>query len=127
MGRESSELVALLAEFVDELNRGDGEAAVRRFASAGELLVIGTGSDEWLEDPDIVRDAFRQEAGTLHADFEQVKAYEEGPFGWVAARGRMTLPDGEAVPVRWTLVLHRGSDGWKILHTHLSVPDDQQH
>jgi hypothetical protein len=127
MGRASSELGKLLEEFVDELNRGDGDAAGRRFTSADELLVIGTSSGEWLEGPKLAVDAFRVEAGTLRADFDQVNTYQDGPFGWIAARGHMTLQDGRALPVRWTLVLQRGADQWEILHSHLSVPDDLEH
>ena len=127
MGGASSELAALLAEFVDELNRGDGEAAVRRFTSDTDLLAIGTASGEWLEGPEQVGSAFRAEAGTLKADLEQVQTYEDRGFGWIAARGRITVPDGGAIPIRWTLVVRRGSDQWEILHSHLSVPDDLDH
>jgi SnoaL-like domain len=122
--REPSELSGLFSEFVDELNRGDGDAAVRRFAAGEEVLVIGTSTGEWLEDPKLIRDSFRREAGTLRAEFEHVKAHEEGSVGWLAARGQVTVPDGRVLPVRWTLVLHRTSDGWEILQTHLSIPDD---
>jgi hypothetical protein len=126
VAQESTQLVALLSDLVNEYSRGDAEAVVGRFATGDEVLVIGTSSDEWLDDAKLIRDSFREEAGTLRAEFEtwQVRAFEEGPVGWIAARGQVTLADGTVLPVRWTLVLHRVADRWEILHTHLSVPDD---
>ncbi len=124
MARKSRELAEFLAAFANELTSGDAESAVRRLSPQDDLLVVGTDQAEWLEDAEAIRDAFRKEAGSVRAQLEHTTAYEEDGFGWIAARGTWTLPDGDAVPIRWTVILRRESNTWKIIHSHLSVPAD---
>jgi hypothetical protein len=85
------------------------------------VLVIGT-DDSYLEEPTAIAAAFRSEAGNLRADWH-LRAQPIGADGQLlTGRIAFVLPDGTILETRATYVLQRQNDDWRIVHSHLSIP-----
>lgn len=98
------------------------------------VMGIGTDPSEWWTDFPTMESALREQfqsgqaggSGTLPADLE-IEAYEEGTVGWFFARYTSKLPNGAAICIRWTNVVHQESGAWKLVGTNVSVamPDNK--
>jgi ketosteroid isomerase-like protein len=102
------------------MNGGDPEALIGAYAGDGVVLV-GTRADDWHESTAAIGEALRAEAGAVTADWD-LRELDLGP-GAAAVVGRMvfTLPGGVTLPVRATYAMRREQEGWRIVHSHLSV------
>lgn len=87
------------------------------------VLFIGTAPDEWYEDYESILGLYQvsSSAGNFEIKVEKVKAYEEGSVGWAVDRLKVRLPNGTEIPFRHTVVFHKESGEWKIVHTHISI------
>jgi hypothetical protein len=110
---------ALEAAF-DAINRGDPEPLIGAYADEGAVL-IGTGARDWHESTEAIAAALRAEAGVVTADWD-LRELDLGAGG-AAVVGRMVfaLPGGVTIPARATYAMRREDDGWRIVHSHLSV------
>lgn len=91
------------------------------------VLVIGSDpKDRYQGYEQIIR--FYQEADKVGPEIkvDDLKAYSDGPFGWVVDLVTARLPNGAVVPVRHTYVFHKENHEWKVVHAHISVcvPDE---
>ena len=122
--KKSSELRELIAEYFESFTVGDPEWVDRHVVNSPELLLIGTGPDEWL-DGEHGLSVFRQEAtvatGTLDAEVSHIEAYSQGEVGWGAARVRFTIPTGQTARTRFTAVFLLRDGVWKLVSAHNSV------
>jgi ketosteroid isomerase-like protein len=125
----SDELRNLILQFYKkEASRGIFDFSRQLYSRQEGVLVIGSEPGDRYEGYEAIID-FYKTAGALNLEIrvDDLKAFSEGAFGWVADRVTARLPDGIDIPVRHTYVLHRENDEWKIVHAHISVgiPDDQ--
>jgi ketosteroid isomerase-like protein len=101
-------------------NAGDPEPLIALYAE-DDVLVIGTDAS-YLDQPAAIAHAFRAEAGQLRADWS-LRAQPLGADGLLLiGRISFVLADGNVIGTRATYVLRRDGDDWRIVHSHLSVP-----
>jgi ketosteroid isomerase-like protein len=108
----------------------DGVLAV--IAPDDDVVVIGTGPDEWRVGPEefkaqLERDFAQSEA--LSVDYEPLVVSEAGPVAWVAGRATVRARvEGQDVSLtgRFTAVLEHREDRWLLMQTHFSVPAAEQ-
>lgn len=91
------------------------------------VIVIGTDpKDRYNDYAAISRFYELTSASVLEIRVDTLNAFSEGSVGWAVDQVTARLPSGIEIPVRHTYVFHQEGDGWKIVHTHisLSVPDE---
>ena len=105
----------------EAFNAGDPEPLIALYVDR-DVLLIGTEEDSYLQDPTAIAQALRTEAGQLRADWD-VRAQPLGADGQLLT-GRISfiLADGNVVGTRATYVLRHDGDDWRIVHSHLSIP-----
>ena len=126
--QSSDELRNLILQlYKKEASGGLFDFAAQLYSRQEGVLVIGSDPGDRYEDYESVI-GFYQAAGVagLEIKVDDLKAYSEGPFGWVVDRVIATLLNGIEVPVRHTYVFHKENGIWKIVHAHISVgvPDE---
>jgi hypothetical protein len=93
------------------------------------VLFIGTAPKEWMESlaalEPIMRASLEGGSGTMPED-AQIQTGQEGTVGWAASRQTVRLPNGSALVIRATYVLHQEGGVWRVVHAHNSVgvPDE---
>jgi ketosteroid isomerase-like protein len=104
----------------EAFNAGDPEPLFALSAD-DDVLAIGTDAS-YLDQPDAIAHAFRAEAGQLRADWD-LRAQPLGADGQLlSGRISFVVSDGNVVATRATYVLRRDGDDWRIVHSHLSIP-----
>lgn len=96
------------------------------------FLVIGTAPSEWFTSAAAMEQASRAAAATGGGGMPpleniEIEAYQEGTVGWGSERGTLRLPNGVALTIRGTFVVHQEGGRWKAVqaHTSVGIPDDQ--
>jgi ketosteroid isomerase-like protein len=126
---ESQAVGDAIAKFYQRFSAADTDGFAEGLSEAPGVSVIGSGPDEghegrseWIS----VYDTGIKDSG-MKLRGESPRGYEEGSVGWGVDRPSFVLPDGSALPMRLTAVLHHEDDEWKIVHLHFSVgvPDEQ--
>jgi hypothetical protein len=110
-----------------EASGGLFDFAKRLYSRQDGVSLIGSEPNDWYEDYEsIIRFYEAASASGVEIKVDDLKAYEEGIFGWAVDRVTAKLPKGVEVPVRHTYIFHREDDAWKIVHAHISVgiPDE---
>ncbi len=129
--QESSELRDWMQRMYRAMTDGDRAWLEEALCESEATVAIGTDPGEWWEGGGLVRSkmAAQLEAGLSGVRFEstRLRAYAEGAVGWVSDQPRMVLPEGTAVTVRITAVLHREDGRWRMVqnHTSFGVPNEQ--
>jgi ketosteroid isomerase-like protein len=104
----------------EAFNAGDPEPLIALYADH-DVLVIGT-DDSYLQQPTAIAQTFRAEAGQLRADWD-LQAQSLGTDGQLlTGHISFVLPDGNVIATRATYVLRRDRHNWRIVHSHLSIP-----
>jgi hypothetical protein len=107
----------------EAFNRGDPEPLIDAYAPR-DVVLIGTDRQDWHEDPQAIAAAFRAEAGAVRADWDLRPVDLGEDAAALVGRVSFVLPDGAIIGSRATFVLRREGAGWRIAHSHLSVPRD---
>jgi ketosteroid isomerase-like protein len=123
---------ATLRQWADAYSKRDLDRALALIAPDDDVVGIGTGQDEWRVGPEefkaqIERDFSQAEA--LSVAYEPLVVSEAGPVAWVAGQASVQARvDGQdlALVGRFTAVLERREDRWRLVQTHFSVPAAEQ-
>jgi uncharacterized protein (TIGR02246 family) len=105
----------------------DVDGVTELFADDPDVLLIGTGADErWLGKTEVRRQFVRNfsEAGQTRFEWISRHVAAAGDAAWVAAEAVVhATVDGRelSIPLRFTVVLEHGEQGWRWLHRHASV------
>ena len=121
----SPEIADLMRTFYTRMASGDPDGANDLISRDPSLVFIGSAG-EWVDDQEALRSGRLDPGEGLIAGPNPV-AWEEGAVGWFADQPQWQFGDGTRAEMRYSAVLRREPDGWRIVHTHLSsaVPDDQ--
>jgi len=115
---------AVLAAQEDAWNRGDLDGFMAGYAHTPDLVFTSGGRIRrgWQETHDKYRARYGSDRSTMgHLAFEILDLQPVGADGAVVlCRWRLTATP-EAGGGVFTLVLARGSDGWRVIHDHTSV------
>jgi hypothetical protein len=131
--QESAEVRVAIMRFCDAFGAGDMAAFDAAIAAEPKAFVIGTqratnGRGEWIGNyRALVEQRLVGEGGAgLRVEPSGIRGYAEGSFGWAAGWITFVLPGDVRLPSRFTGVLRREGDDWKLLNTHFSVavPDE---
>jgi hypothetical protein len=99
--------------------------ALERMTSRDESVVsIGSDPGEYArgfdENMRLTRESLPSEGVHIHVHVDEVRAYEDGGFGWMDGVGRFERDD-ESVEVRMTGVLRREEGEWRWVQSHTSI------
>jgi len=120
--QQAPELRDVLVRLYEAFSRGDADLIAQLTSRQEGLVFIGTDPDEWFEDVGNVRRLVQAQAGAgVTVIPGEVRAYREGPVGWIADRGSFRLPDGSDVPFRLTAVFRQEDGAWKMVQEHASI------
>jgi hypothetical protein len=121
----SDEIRALMLEFYRRMLDGESDAANELVSGDPATLFIGSAG-EWVDDQEVLRGSTQVATEGLVAGDKPV-AWANGDVGWFADQPKWVFADGTSAEMRMSAVLQRESDGWRIVHSHLSVavPDDE--
>ena len=122
--RESAGVREAFRGFVDAFNRADLDAVVGACAATDTVLVTGTHAEEWAVGKEAVEALFRDELGRFRLVVDDLRAWEQGDVGWIAAQMRYVHEEGETQARATGVALHdRGAWTFVQLHAHI-VPDE---
>ncbi len=126
-------------EVIDMLNRytkayadKDIDAMMDLFLDDPDIVAIGTGTDEWVQGPDELREGFKRDfaqADNIQVKFENVTIQSAGNVAWLSALMAMyaVISGKEALlSGRLSMVLENKEDKWLFTHLHFSLPADGQ-
>jgi SnoaL-like domain len=121
----SAEIRDTVREFCRRMLAGEAEEANDLISRDPSLIFIGSAG-EWVDDQATLR-AGRLDPGEGLEPGANPQAYANGDVGWYADTATWHFADGSSADMRMSAVLQRETDGWRIVHAHLSVavPDDQ--
>ena len=114
--QQSSELRDLMIRYWEAFAGGDVAFVEAHLSADGGILGIGTDPGEWYEGAE-VRRVFAEQlkaVGGVVITPGDIKAYEEGPVGWIADRPSFAFPGGMSFSARFTAVAHREDGVWKV-------------
>lgn len=118
----SSEIADVLRRIYAAVSEGDEATLSDALSRSDGLVFIGTDPDEWFEERAAIQEMLGAQAKAgVTVRPGPIAAFEEGTVGWVADQGTFVLADGEEVPFRMTMVVHREDGGWKIVQEHASI------
>jgi len=121
----SDELRERMLSFYGALSSGDTDFLEEWYSSSPDLRAIGTDPEEWWQGADKLIPVFREQikamGGRMPIEAGDPEAFVEGDVGWVADRANVRLPDGNALPLRFTAVFVREDGDWRAVQTHGSV------
>ena len=111
---------------------GNLAAIIATMSQEPGFLSIGTAPSEWFTSSAVMEQASRAAAaagggGMPPLENVEIEAYQEGTVGWGSERGTLRLPNGVALTIRGTFVVHQEGGSWKAVqaHTSIGIPDDQ--
>jgi ketosteroid isomerase-like protein len=123
MPQRSPEVEQIVRNWLDAKQAADGTAIRAGLSDYCEALAIGTDASEWWAGAAAFADAHAAGSG-FTASLEHVEAHSHGPVAWAAVRALVETGEAGGMPVRLTLVLVQAGDGgWRVAHSHASVPD----
>jgi class 3 adenylate cyclase len=118
----SEEIERVVKRFLAAIDAGDGDATRARVSDHAGLVMIGTDEREWFAGPNASAVLKRQMGGPggYQLTCEEISAWEEGSCGWASAKLQV---DWNGVRnVRLTCILHLERGDWKIVQSHMSLP-----
>lgn len=96
-------------------------------ALADDCLVVGTDTGEWFDGVATFSDVLRAQFGQMHELGLRItgsgspRVGSVGNGSWIADRATITMPSGDSMPLRVTMVLAEEDGRLRIKHQHVSL------
>jgi hypothetical protein len=121
----STEILETMLELYRRMLAGESDEANALISTDPATLFIGSAG-EWVDDQAVLRGTYQVDTEGLVAG-EHPVAYANGGVGWFADQPSWIFADGSQAQMRMSAVLQREPDGWRVVHSHLSVgvPDNE--
>lgn len=121
----SPEILETMLDLYRHMLAGESDAANALISTDPATLLIGSAG-EWVDDQSVMRGTYQVDTEGLIAGDHPV-AYANGDVGWFADQPSWRFADGSEAQMRMSAVLQREADGWRMVHSHLSVgvPDNE--
>jgi hypothetical protein len=121
----SAEILETMLELYRRMLAGESDEANALISTDPATLFIGSAG-EWVDDQAVLRGTYQVDTEGLVAG-EHPVAYANGDVGWFADQPSWNFADGSQAQMRMSAVLQREPDGWRVVHSHLSVgvPDNE--
>jgi ketosteroid isomerase-like protein len=111
----------------DAWNRHDLDAFMTGYWNSPELTFFSGAKESkgWQATIDRYRATYTSAGKEMgHLEFSELRIEPLGPEGaFVRGVWQLTMSDGKTPHGRFTLILRKFSDGWKIIHDHTSAAD----
>lgn len=127
-----SDIMDVLDKYAQAYSDKDIESMMSLFADDPDLVVIGTGEDEWIEGYNELKTGFKRDfsqADNIKIIFDKVTISSSGNFAWVSSKMAMICEigvEGIKLSGRLSLVLEKRDNNWLITHIHFSLPALEQ-
>ena len=122
--QKSEELKALCLQLYEAMAQNDIDFVLKHFSQQEGVLAIGTDPEEWWSGWSTIKHVFKMQLEAMRGmkivDSDPL-AYSEENVGWAADQASFSLPNGFAIPARFTAVFHREQDAWRVVQWHVSV------
>ena len=122
------ELKEFVVNMYEAVSNGDSVFLENFLADQGNVLMIGTDSNEWWSKANTIIEQLKTQAQLgVKLVRGNLVLFSEGSVGWMADDGKFVRPNGDEAPYRMTAVFHRENDEWKLIQTHVSkgVPNSE--
>jgi hypothetical protein len=121
----SAEILETMLELYRRMLAGESDEANALISTDPATLFIGSAG-EWVDDQSVLRGTYQVDTEGLVAG-EHPVAYVNGDVGWFADQPSWVFADGSQAQMRMSAVLQRETEGWRVVHSHLSVgvPDNE--
>jgi len=122
----------LLEKYVQAYHEKDLNGILKLFADRDDLVLIGTGYDEWIKGYGDIRSGFERDfkqADNIHVKFRKVTVSSCDNVAWLSAHMTMDARvDGHDIylPGRLTAVVLKIGDEWLFTQLHYSLPAVEQ-
>ena len=107
----------------------DVDALLKTFSDDDDVLVFGTGADEVRLGQEQLREQAQRDfdqSDSLELETGEIRISTSGDAAWATMDSARVDADAGgqtmSLPIRATILLMRGGDGWLIHHAHVSVP-----
>lgn len=121
---DAPELVQVTSRVYAAMNASDIETIRELFVDSATTSVIGTDPAEWWVGYDTLMRVFAVQVDELRGwrwEPTELVAYCSGDVGWATDRAHVTLPAGNTVTIRSSMVYTLVRAHWKIAHWHVSI------
>jgi len=122
----------LLEKYVQAYHEKDLDGIVKLFADRDDLVLIGTGYDEWIEGYEDIRSGFERDfkqADDIQVKFRNFTISSADNVAWLSAHMTMDARvDGHDIylPGRLTAVVLKIDHQWLFTQLHYSLPAVEQ-
>jgi uncharacterized protein (TIGR02246 family) len=112
----------------DAFSRKDADAWMRLFSAEEDVVLIGSGGDEWRVGPAEVRANMERDfaqADSLAARYGDLNVSGRGDVAWAACPVSIRVRAGDeevAFDIRTTVVFEQRDGQWRIAQFHGSLP-----
>lgn len=122
----------LLEEYSQAYHDKDIEGILELFVASEELVVIGTGDDEWVNGINELKSGFERDmdqADSINVKFRDISISSSGNVAWISGHMNMEATVGGQdiyLPGRLTAVVLNKNEKWLFANLHYSLPCDLQ-
>ena len=122
----------LLEKYTQTYHEKDLEGILKLFIDSADMVIIGTGYDEWIKGYENLRSGFERDfkqADTINVKLRDVNISSTGKVAWLSAHMTMDARvDGHEIylPGRLTAVVVKIGDQWLFTQLHYSLPAVEQ-
>ncbi len=127
-----SEIMDILNKYAEAYLHKDIESMMSLFANDSNLVIIGTGEDEWVEGFKELKTGFHRDfsqADNINITFHKINISNSGNVAWVSTKMAMICEigvEGIKLSGRLSMVLEKRNNKWLITHMHFSLPALEQ-
>jgi len=122
----------LLEKYSQAYQDKDIEGILELFVDSDDLVVIGTGDDEWVNGMNELKSGFErdmEQADDIHVKFRDISISYSGNVAWLSGHMNMEATvEGQDIylPGRLTAVVLEKNGKWLFVNLHYSLPSDLQ-
>ncbi|MBW4256246.1 nuclear transport factor 2 family protein [Methanobacterium sp. YSL] len=122
----------LLEEYSQAYQNKDVEGILELFVDSDDLVVIGTGDDEWVNGINELKSGFERDMGqadTINVKFRDISISSSSNVAWLSSHMNMEATvEGQEIylPGRLTAVVLEKNGKWLFANLHYSLPSDLQ-
>lgn len=122
----------LLEEYSQAYQNKDVEGILELFIDSDDLVVIGTGDDEWVNGINELKSGFERDMGqadNINVKFRDISISSSSNVAWLSSHMNMeaTVKGQEIyIPGRLTAVVLEKNGKWLFANLHYSLPSDLQ-
>jgi uncharacterized protein (TIGR02246 family) len=123
-----NEIIEMFNSYKRAYADNDLDAMINLFLEDPDIVVIGTGEDEWVQGCNELKKGLKRDitqSESIKVDFKDIKVSTIGAAAWTSSHMTMhAMVSGEEMILkgRLTSVFEKVEDKWYFVHLHYSLP-----